>query len=262
MENRTIFAWHMFYGVMGMLNGKLDAIELSKIELLHNEQISNSGLRTRIKQLNSNYFLNFLMIVEKDPHQERYWLITGYPEYFAYKKWGRRKIVLCYVQPYSDETERKFQILSKLATPVSYSWLDKHNMISELLEKFELKEVAKRSGLTSSQLKYYMIDCRIPEGIVNKAYELEKGFQILNSVAKLSLPNIIKNKLYKIALPYTRNSERLTYEKLKVLNWLLIYTDGFSELSTRRQWSLIEEVLQFKSFLISYWQKKINDEFH
>jgi hypothetical protein len=80
-----------------MLQGNYKEINLDNIEPIYIEDVPFKRIERFKKLIIKVGFLDLPMTVQKDPKEDKYWLVAGYPEYMAYKE-TQTKVVYCLVE--------------------------------------------------------------------------------------------------------------------------------------------------------------------
>jgi hypothetical protein len=234
----------------------MDDIPLEKIFPIYTEDVSNSAQQKMMKILLKGKKLSSHVIVEKDRRDDIYWLVAGFPEYEVYRKL-KCTTIPSVVQPFTEKTEQRITLLKRMFFHQPTKWLDKHNVISTLLDSNKSpKQIADELGTSKSYVEAYLIHPDIPPAIVALARENRGSFPNLEKIRKLRLSEILTNRLYERAVKRIGDLERLTGEKIKMIKWL-IDRDGFWELKTLDKWDMLLLALDFKKTLKDTWDEEI-----
>ncbi|WP_269761763.1 hypothetical protein [Bacillus pacificus] len=197
--------------------------------------------------------------MEKDPNHKRYYLLSGYVAYEAYKEAGI-SVVDCIVKPFSNRTEQMVQLLQNMFHNSRSDWMGKSALISTLLDQgTSIKEIAKRVGVKNQDLERYLLHPEIPLEIANKAYEL-KCVPLVDKVRRLGISDILKYRLYERAVLNKSNPARLKHDQLHKVKWLLDLTIFYELYDIESQWQYILKMMDYKTVLISMLQSEIEKE--
>jgi hypothetical protein len=240
----------------------LGTVEMNKITPIYIETISESKQKKLLRILENGRSLSSHIIVEKDSDNNKYWLIAGYPELSAYKKFyqmhGGIEDIPCVIQPFSNQTEQRIVFLSRMFHHQSSTWLDKHVLIHHLLDEGKSASfIANQIGVTEGDIKTYLIHPDIPPEIIERAKKNEGSFITLEKVRKLQLDIHNKHRLFQRAVFIKRHPDRLTTDKLEKIKWLLNRV-GFSELGQEDKWEMLQYALNFRNTLGDIWDLEIN----
>ncbi|MEC2073761.1 hypothetical protein [Alkalihalophilus marmarensis] len=238
-----------------------EELPIQSIQPIYHESTSQKGLSKRLETLKKGTLLTVPLIVEKADGGDLY-LIAGYPEYEAYIKLlsinrdAESMCVPCFTRELTNKTQQRITLLQRMFTHQVTKWVDKFQVLNNLMEENSLKEVSKKIGIETSDLKKYIIHPTIPKYIVKEAINNESSLQTIDTIRKLDVPSLLKLRLYNFATKPLKHRERLTIDKMQKIKWLLSL-DLFTALSLDDKWSLIEEALYYRSSLESMWQEKI-----
>ncbi|MEC0239333.1 hypothetical protein P4H66_05605 [Paenibacillus dokdonensis] len=227
-------------------------IMLSRIEPLYVENTSKKGLLTKTNLILQGNILHLPLIVQKDKHEDKYWLIAGFPEFEAYKECDI-EIVRCHVQLLTSDTEQRHNLLRRMFQYERNTWIDRHKLIDRLVtEGYATKEIGKRIGVTEGDIKHYLVHPEIPEDIVQLAFAFKRSFPNLEIVRRLRLHHFIKDRLYQSLV-----EGNLSGDMIQKLKWLLTRTK-FELLDWKEQWEIIDDsVINYKEHLLSHWEEQI-----
>ncbi|OXT17196.1 hypothetical protein B9K06_12620 [Bacillus sp. OG2] len=242
---------------------KINGIMLNKIDInlivpIYTESVSEAAVQKRVKLLRVGEELPNYPVVERDNQEEKYWLVSGFLEYTAYKLFAdSRKQILCIPvieQEYSNITTQRIKLLRKMFQDPS-NWLDRHYLLNNLIdEDVSIKDIAKKIGVSFADINNYLINPELPEEIVEKAYKNKGSFRNLDQIRRLNLHIFLKDRLYHRAVSPIRDYNRLTTDKLQKILWLLTLKD-FRMLHWQEQWELIEQAVTFKDILLRKWEE-------
>lgn len=252
-------------GLLLNLNGiRIESASLSKITPLYIETIPQAPLEKMVRVLEQGRYLSNHIILEKDPREDKYWLITGFLEYRAYCQFKERgahvATIPCIIQPCSNDTEQRLQLLSRMFHSRTVYWIDKHNVIQQMIHKGETTAaIARKVGVAESDIKRYLIHPDIPEEIIEEAFENQGSFINLEQIRNLRLDPFLTLRLYRRAVLQKRNPNRLTTEKLQKIKWLLM-RDNFYELKREDQWDLLSDALNYREKLEAVWDQEIREK--
>jgi hypothetical protein len=242
------------------LNGiRLKKIQIKLIEPIYVESVSDSAVRRRVKVLNTGEQLSSYLVVEKDQVENKYWLISGFIEYLAYKHFAIIKnqnlSIPVIEQDYSDRTTQRIKLLRKLFQNQS-NWLDKHYLLNNLLEEgISIKEIAKQIGVSGADINNYLIHHELPTEIISKAYKNKGSFRNLEQIRRLQLHPILKHKLYLRAVLPIRDFNRLTIDKFQKVLWLLSIKEFRLLKNWQDQWDLSQKSFNYKELLLEKWHE-------
>lgn len=239
----------------------LDNVQFTSIQPIYLEEISKSKLNKLVRILNAGDSLTSYMILEKDPVENFYWLVGGYPEYLAYKSLMNNKktssYIPCIIRNYTDTTEQRITLLKRMFHHQVTKWMDKHQIIAELIDQNKsTKTIANKLGISEFLVKSYFIHPDIPKDIIQLAKKNHGSFINLEKIRRLPLSSCIQYNLFKQAVLKTRHPNRLTTDKLEKIKWL-IQLDDFFELAIDAQWKLIQKAMKYKDLLKHYWRNDI-----
>ncbi|MBT2606029.1 hypothetical protein J7E55_23930 [Bacillus sp. ISL-53] len=241
------------------LNGiTLNKIDISLIVPIYIESVTESAFQKRFKLLIEGEDLPSYPVVEKDKYEEKYWLVSGYLEYLAYKHLNNTKAQNMYVtvieQVFSNITTQRIKLLRKMFQDHS-NWFDKHYLLSCLLnEDLSIKEISKKIGVTSTDINNYLIHHELPENIVEKAHKNKGSFRNLEKIRRLNLHRFVKDLLYERAVLPIWDKDRLTTDKLQKIQWLL-HIKEFRMLNWQGQCDIIQKAFIYKEILLSKWEE-------
>lgn len=240
-------------------------VPLDKITPIYIETTSKKGLEKRLKIIDQKRFLSLVMIVEKVPNQEKWYLIAGYPEYEAYVEFNHRqqnesssiKEISCFVRPLTNHTEQRIVLLERMFTHQFTKWTDKYHVVSELVDSGKsINEIAKKLNVEKEDVKKFFIHPDIPAPIVEEALINEGSLLTLDNIRRVNLNPLLKTRLYHFAVKPKKDLQRLTLEKMQKIKWLL-KLDSFYDLTNFEQWNMVIEAFYYRWFLESSWQTKI-----
>lgn len=240
---------------------RLELVQIESIIPIYVEHVSKSAVKKMVRVLEQGGTLSSNIIVEKDRYDDKYWLVSGFPEYMAYlevhDKHKKHGIIYCVVQPYSNETEQRLKLLQRMFHHQVTKWIDKHMLISQMVyDEKSMDTIVKKLGVNKSDIERYFIHPDIPVSVIEKAYKNSGSFINLEYVRRLNLHSFLKDRLYeKVVLPL-RHANRLTTDKLQKLKWVLKEKD-FYTLKREDQWDLIQQALKYKELLQNSWSREI-----
>ncbi|PEU88038.1 hypothetical protein CN415_24540 [Bacillus cereus] len=246
---------------MHLSNIRLELVKIQSIVPIYAEHVSKSVVKKIARVLQQGSMLSSSIIVEKDQFEDRYWLVSGFPEYKAYleiyDEISQHNTIYCVVQPYSNETEQRLKLLQRMFHYQVTKWIDKHILISQMVyDEKSIDTVSKKLGVNKSDIERYFIHPDIPTNIIEKAYKNSGSFISLEHIRRLKLHSFLKGRLYeKVVLPH-RHVDRLTTDKLQKLKWVL-KEKYFYELEREDQWDLIQQALNYKELLQNNWDREI-----
>lgn len=246
---------------MQLSNIRLELVKIQSIVPIYAEHVSKSAVKKLVRALEQGSMLSSSIIVEKDKFEDKYWLVSGFPEYIAYLEIDDANLqyntVYCVVQPYSNETEQRLKLLQRMFHHQVTKWIDKHILISQMVyDEKSIDTISKKLGVNKSDIKRYFIHPDIPISVIEKAYQNSGSFINLEQIRKLKLHSFLKDRLYeKVVLPQ-RHIDRLTTDKLQKLKWVL-KEKNFYDLKREDQWDLIQQALNYKGTLQSSWSREI-----
>lgn len=241
------------------VNGiELKTIDIRMIFPIYTESVSESAVTTRVRILVNGGELSKYPIVERDNIEEKYWLISGFLEYSAYKLYfnirGKGFLIPVLEQAFSDSTTQRIKLLRSMFQDPS-KWLDRHCLLNNLLEQgLEIKEIAKKIGVSTSLLKHYLINHELPDEIVKRAYRNRGSFINLEKIRRLNLHPFVRDNLYERAVLPLNDNNRLTTDKLQKFFWLYSIKE-FRELKWQMQLDMIQKVCSYKITLVSEWEQ-------
>ncbi|UPO90117.1 hypothetical protein [Niallia sp. Man26] len=240
----------------------LKNIDFNLIVPIYIQSVSDKALKRRIKLLELGENLPNYLVVEKEPNEEKYWLISGYTEYRAYEmilEKKKDKNISVIEQEYSNITSQRIKLLRKMFHDQA-SWLDKHFLLHKLIEKgLGLLEISRQVGISLTDLNSFLVNPELPKDIIEKAYKNNGSLITLDRIRKLELHFLIKSRLYRRAVLPTRNYKRLTTEKLQKILWL-IKLEEFNMLHWKEQMEMVEQAFIFKEILLKKWQEECNNK--
>lgn len=243
---------------MRLNNIRLELVQIERIVPIYVEHVSRSAVKKMVRVLEQGGTLSSYIIVEKDKYDDKYWLVSGFPEYMAYlEAYNKHDSTYCIVQPYSNETEQRLKLLQRMFHQQVTKWIDKHRVISQMVyDEKSMDAIVKKLGVNKSDIERYFIHPDIPVSVIEKAYENSGSFINLEHVRRLNLHSFLKDRLYeKVVLP-PRHVKRLTTDKLQKLKWVLKEKD-FYTLKREDQWDLIQQALKYKELLQNNWSREI-----
>ena len=246
---------------MQLSNIRLELVKIQSIVPIYAEHVSKSAVKKLVRALEQGSMLSSSIIVEKDKFEDKYWLVSGFPEYIAYLEIDDANLqyntVYCVVQPYSNETEQRLKLLQRMFHHQVTKWIDKHILISQMVyDEKSIDTISKKLGVNKSDIKRYFIHPDIPISVIEKAYQNSGSFINLEQIRKLKLHSFLKDRLYeKVVLPQ-RHIDRLTTDKLQKLKWVL-KEKNFYDLKREDQWDLIQQALNYKGTLQSSWSREM-----
>lgn len=242
----------------GEIMANIVKIPKQKIFTVFDEVLSKEDQK-RLNKLENN-FLPFdkVIPVEKDPHQDKYYVVGRYPTFFIHYK--NTNYVYCLIEEY---TGKKGQLI-KIAQRFLYqhpSTQTKQKMVDHLLmEGLTRKEIVKLTYFQNNQLNNFIYDNKVPY-IVERHNELAGrpgSIASINQVTRLKekykLSRILTDELY-----YKVKSKSLTQDQLKALSKMLGNTVRFNSLSLKQQNQMVSYVISNQALLINQWQNKINE---
>lgn len=240
------------------LNGiKLKLVDVITIFPIYTESVSESAVRRRVKLLKIGEGLSNYPIVERDNYEDKYWLVSGFLEYISYKQCAyqnQNNMVPVLEQPYSDTTTQRIKLLRSMFQDPS-NWLDRHCLINQLMEQgYEIKDIAKKIGVSSSCLKHYMVNNELPNTIVEKAYKNNGSFINLEQIRRLNLHPFVRDELYERAVLPRNDYHRLTTDKLQKVQWLISLKE-FRMLNWQEQLKMIQHACIYKEILVTKWEQ-------
>lgn len=239
----------------------LDNVPFSSIQPIYLEKISKNKLKKLVRILNAGDSLSSYMILEKDPVKNLFWLVGGYPEYLAYKSlnsYNKDSIgVPCLIRTYTDTTEQRIALLKRMFHHQVTKWMDKHLLISRLIEENKTtSKIASRLGVSESLIRSYLIHPDIPKAIIQLAEKNKGSFINLEKIRRLPLSSCIKHNLFNRAVLKSRHPNRLTTDKLEKIKWL-IQLDDFFDLGLDAQWKLIQKAMKYRESLEHHWRNEM-----
>ncbi|GAB6554260.1 ParB N-terminal domain-containing protein [Bacillus mobilis] len=241
------------------MKGRLMTVRLKQIVPIYTESISETIKKRMVHCLRNGEDLSKYLVLEKDPNQKRYYLLSGYVAYEAYKEAGLNAVD-CIVKPFSDRTEQMVQLLQNMFHDSRSDWMGKSVFISTLLDQgTSIKEIAKRVGVNAKDLERYLLHPEIPLEIANKAYELN-CVPLVDKVRRLCISDILKYRLYERAILDKRNPARLNHDQLRKVKWLLNLTIFHELYEMESQWKYILKMMDYKTVLLSRMQSEIEEE--
>ncbi|EOO65347.1 MULTISPECIES: hypothetical protein [Bacillus cereus group] len=246
---------------MQLSNIRLELVKIQSIVPIYAEHVSKSAVKKLVRALEQGSMLSSSIIVEKDKFEDKYWLVSGFPEYIAYLEIDDANLqyntVYCVVQPYSNETEQRLKLLQRMFHHQVTKWIDKHILISQMVyDEKSIDTISKKLGVNKSDIERYFIHPDIPISVIEKTYQNSGSFINLEQIRKLKLHSFLKDRLYeKVVLPQ-RHVDRLTTDKLQKLKWVL-KEKNFYDLKREDQWDLIQQALNYKGTLQSSWSREI-----
>ncbi|USK68226.1 hypothetical protein [Peribacillus frigoritolerans] len=241
------------------LNGiKISKIDISLIVPIYIESVTESAVQKRIKLLIEGEDLPSYPVVEKDKYEEKYWLVSGYLEYLAYKHLTNTRKQKMYVtvieQVFSNITTQRIKLLRKMFQDHS-NWFDKHYLLSCLLnEDLSIEEISKKIGVTSTDINNYLIHREIPENIIEKAHKNKGSFRNIEKIRRLNSHRFVKYLLYERAVLPKWDKNRLTTDKLQKIQWLL-HIKEFKMLNWQGQCDIIQKAFIYKEILLTKWEE-------
>lgn len=261
-RNETKFLPHTLKEIAWIVGGRIEmkgtvmTVRLKQIVPIYVENVSEALKNRMVNCIQNGESLSQHLVLEQDPDKKRYYLISGYAAYEAYKTAGLRYID-CIVGPYSDKTEQMVQLLQNMFHHSGSNWIDKSIMITQLLDKgVSLKEIAKRAGVEGRDLERYLLHPDIPIEIANKAYELQ-CVPLVDKIRRLCISDILKYRLYEKAVLNKKDPKRLTHDKLNKINWLLNFTRVYELYDIELQWEYMVKMMDYKKLLINQLQSEI-----
>ncbi|HHT7084727.1 ParB/RepB/Spo0J family partition protein [Bacillus anthracis] len=238
------------------MKGVIRAVNIKEIVPIYVESVPKTVKGRMMNCIKNGEGVSILPKVEKSLDGKKYYLISGYIAYEAYKSVGKQYID-CIVSPLSNETEQTVLLLQSMFQVAGVNWMDKSILIFQLLEKgLDIDKIARRVGVKKQDLERYLIHSEIPPEIANKAYDLQ-CIPLVDKVRRLRVTYSLKYRLYEKAVLNKRGSERLTHDKLEKIKWLLNST-SFNELyDMELQWEHMLDMMNYKKLLINQFQSKI-----
>ena len=241
------------------MKGRLMTVRLKQIVPIYTESISETVKKRMVRCIRNGENLSKYLVLEKDPNHKRYYLLSGYVAYEAYKEAGI-SVVDCIVKPFSNRTEQMVQLLQNMFHNSRSDWMGKSTLISTLLDQgTSIKEIAKRVGVKNQDLERYLLHPEIPLEIANKAYEL-KCVSLVDKVRRLCISDILKYRLYERAVLNKSDPARLKHDQLHKVKWLLNLTRFYELYDIESQWQYILKMMDYKTVLISMLQSEIEKE--
>lgn len=137
---------------MQLSNIRLELVKIQSIVPIYAEHVSKSAVKKIVRALKQGSMLSSSIIVEKDKFEDKYWLVSGFPEYIAYLEVDDANLqyntVYCVVQPYSNETEQRLKLLQRMFHHQVTKWIDKHILISQMVyDEKSIDTISKKLGL-------------------------------------------------------------------------------------------------------------------
>ena len=87
------------------MKGRLMTVRLKQIVPIYTESISETVKKRMVRCIRNGENLSKYLVLEKDPNHKRYYLLSGYVAYEAYKEAGI-SVVDCIVKPFRIEQNR------------------------------------------------------------------------------------------------------------------------------------------------------------
>ncbi|WP_133058663.1 hypothetical protein [Halalkalibacter urbisdiaboli] len=237
----------------------LTAEDISEVTSIH---VSKTWVDRRKKALLTNKHKKVKVRVEKDIATGYFWLIDGFDEFKAYESLNKDYTIPCFVSENTSHLNRLLSILQYLVMTPNSQTIDKHNCITMIFELFDKQKEAYRviendTGLSKKEIKSFLFHPNIPDEI--KTDENIKRLKLLNEIQKLSTYGVtkeVRDFLSYYAVQESKN--RLTYDQLDVIRWMITKTNGFNDLPTERQIFLLPFAYQFEKLLIMQFQYYID----
>jgi hypothetical protein len=242
-------------GVMRMIQMEIRYIELSQIRFIFQKEVSKSTVEMRKSIFGISSSPMFILTVQKDPHEDIYWLISDDEDYFATCEVSGQQAVYCRVTPITDEISQLIEKFKVMNMPRTTKWFDKNAILNKITADKTIDEVSKLTGLTPREMQKYQFHEAVPEHYIKIATENRKYHTIYNRIAKLDVDRKIKEHLFRKA-SVQDNQIRL---KLAQLDQIVrvIKLQGFKNLNYLDKLEMVEMASKYQSILDDKWLEEL-----
>lgn len=242
---------------MDLITGRIEKVPLKNIVPLYHDNISNREMSKKREYLRDNCYL---LTLEKDPVENKFWLVSGYPEYLIYKEFNENYDAVCFIRPYTNETMQRLSVLHTLFTYQTSTWFQKHIYIHKLVEDgYSSDRIADKMNVAKTIIENYLIHPDIPKNIVKKGFDNKASFPNLDRIRRLRMNKVVQSRLFEKAVLPRSSPDRLTTDKLQKVLWVYKNCRGFTWLNIDDQWQLIVNIMNYKEAMINNYSSMIEE---
>ncbi|MBU9712560.1 hypothetical protein [Evansella tamaricis] len=236
--------------------------EVNQLKEVMKLDVSDSQLKRLAVQISSKKRQVHIHVAE-DRDTGELWVVGGFDHYLVHQKYNEKLPIPCYFSSNTTKQERLLLLLRNLTGTDLGEAINKHKCISALFDLHKQKKrsiyqlINEYSGLSKDEIDFLLYHPEIPNHL--KTEENKPRINLLNSIQTLKKDGIHKSVRDQLCYFAVENSNlRLTEDKLTVIKWLINQTSGFKQLPLGNQLYLIAFALEYKKYLLSYFQKVID----
>lgn len=236
---------------------QINMISLKKIKPLYMPHITNVFYKRMDNTFNYLTIFDLLLPVEKHPQKDEYLLVGRYDCYHFILKYTKMTEAPCIIEDFTGKPLQYLKVLRRLHPKGDSTKQGKQMILNKLKSRsFYLLEIMKKTGFTKQDLSSYNYASTVPKKCINE----HTTETTLNWIDSLKLDKEVKEFLYESAGLPLKNTDRLTDEKRKFLQYFFKHAKRFHELSTSQQIKVLTYAMNFKRITMQFLQEVIDKD--